>query len=149
MFDSDRRGRATHCRSFAARELRRHPVKALGSAVPSERAGIAFGHASTTLFIEILVSLAGMGAILASHATGRIWRSARDARLDSSEARETLHAAALSAVAVGVAAASLLAAAVALLTAPLTVSLDSAADSAPLRAAKRLQCKFVDCWDPR
>ena len=41
-------------------------VKVLGGAAPQDRAGMASGLASTTRFIGILVSVAGMGAVLAS-----------------------------------------------------------------------------------
>jgi hypothetical protein len=146
-------------------------VKVIGGAVPQDRAGMASGLASTTRFIGILISVAGMGAVLSTvvrHVFGgaammvgldqaaaiaaakRVTAGDLSGMLGSAPAavRTTLHAAGLAAFADGFAAASLLAAVVALVAAGLTFSLVNAGDTAPSRAAKTRPCKLVDCRDP-
>ena len=146
-------------------------VKVLGSAVPADRAGMASGLASTTRFIGILVSVAGLGALLAHVVSATFLRSARAAGLDGAAAdaaaklmtsgnilqmlgqvppdtREVLHAASLSSFAHGFAAASLVAAIVALVAAGLTFVLISPVDTAPSSPLEKRHCKFVDCRDP-
>jgi EmrB/QacA subfamily drug resistance transporter len=145
-------------------------VKVLGGAVPPDRAGMASGLASTTRFIGILVSVAGMGAVLARVVDSAFSEAARAAGLDATAAaaaakqiasgdlpgvlgsvspavRGSLHAAGLSSFAGGFAAASLLAAIVASVSAILTYSLIRPEDTAPSRSERR-PCKFVDCRDP-
>jgi EmrB/QacA subfamily drug resistance transporter len=146
-------------------------VKVLGGAVPPDRAGMASGLASTTRFIGILVSVAGMGAVLSSVLNGAFMNAAAAVGLGEGAAvaaarsvasgdlasvlnsappaaRETLRAAGVSSFADGFAAASLLAAGVALIAAILTFSLVGAEDTAPSRSEKKRPCKFVDCRDP-
>jgi EmrB/QacA subfamily drug resistance transporter len=146
-------------------------VKVLGSAVPADRAGMASGLASTTRFIGILVSVAGLGAILAHGVSATFLRSARAAGLDGTAAdaaaklvtsgnilrmlgqvppdtREVLHTAGLSSFAHGFSAASLVAAIVALVAAGLTFVLISPVDTAPSSPLEKRPCKFIDCRDP-
>jgi Na+/melibiose symporter-like transporter len=146
-------------------------VKILGGAVPQDRAGMASGLASTTRFIGILISVAGMGAVLSAVVCRVFSAAALMAGLDQSAAtaaarrvtagdlsgmlgsapaavRSALHAASLAAFADGFAAASLLAAGVALVAAGLTFSLVNAEDTAAAPAAKTRPCKLVDCRDP-
>jgi hypothetical protein len=146
-------------------------VKVIGGAVPQDRAGMASGLASTTRFIGILISVAGMGAVLSTvvrHVFGgaammvgldqaaaiaaakRVTAGDLSGMLGSAPAavRTTLHAAGLAAFADGFAAASLLAAVVALVAAGLTFSLVNAGDTAPSCAAKTRPCKLIDCRDP-
>ena len=146
-------------------------VKVLGGAVPQDRAGMASGLASTTRFIGILISVAGMGAVLSGVARRVFGSAAMMAGLDQPAAiaaakrvtagdlsgmlgsapaamRTALHAAGIAAFADGFAAASLLAAGVALVAAGLTFSLVNAGDAAAAPAAKTRPCKLVDCRDP-
>ncbi len=146
-------------------------VKVLGGAVPQDRAGMASGLASTTRFIGILISVAGMGAVLslvvrrtfdtaaikvglnpatAIAAAKRVTAGDLSATLGTfpAEMRSALHAAGQASFADGFAAASLLAAAVALAAALLTLWLVGAEDTAPSRAETKRPCKFIDCRDP-
>jgi EmrB/QacA subfamily drug resistance transporter len=146
-------------------------VKVLGGGVPQDRAGMASGLASTTRFIGILISVAGMGAVLsgvvrrvfgaaaltagfdqpaAIAAAKRVTAGDLSGMLESAPAatRSALHAAGLASFADGFAAASLLAAAIALLAAILTFSLVGAQDTAPSPSEKNRPCKLVDCRDP-
>lgn len=148
-------------------------VKVLSSAVPPERAGMASGLASTTRFIGILLSVAGMGAVLANEVQVRFGAAASAAGLSNHTAeiaakrvtsgdlsgllqsvpqaiRSRLHDAGLAAFADGFAAASLLGAVVAALACVLTFMLIRSADTAPspLAAGAKLPCKTIDCRDP-
>lgn len=146
-------------------------VKVLGGAVPPDRAGMASGLASTTRFIGILVSVAGMGAILAHAVDVTFTGPARAAGLDATSAaaaaksvtagdlphmlrsvapgvRATLEAAGLTSFASGFATATLAAAGVAVVAALSTFFLVSAAETAPSDPHKKQPCKFVDCRDP-
>lgn len=150
-------------------------VKVLGGAVPSERAGMASGLASTTRFIGILVSVAAMGAILSSvvdhnfkaaamhvglepaiaqQAVKRVTSGDLAGALDEqipSQVRETLEIAGIAAFANGFAAATLFAAILGLVACILTFRLVSAADTAPtgpLPERKERPCKLIDCRDP-
>jgi Na+/melibiose symporter-like transporter len=146
-------------------------VKVLGGAVPQDRAGMASGLASTTRFIGILISVAGMGAVLSRVVRRVFGAAAMRAGLDQATSiaaakrvtsgdlsgmlsaapaamRSALHTAGLASFADGFAAASLLAAVVALAAAVLTFSLVGAEDTAPPRAEKTRPYKFVDCRDP-
>jgi EmrB/QacA subfamily drug resistance transporter len=142
-------------------------VKVLGSAVPPERAGMASGLASTTRFIGVLVSVAGMGRNASACCELQVcggrpigWSRRRYSGCGGQAvtsgdlqgmlgsvtpgARDILHTAGLSAFAGGFAAASLFAAMVALIAAILTFLLVGAT---PSHAEKR-PCKFIDCRDP-
>ncbi len=66
-------------------------VKVLGGAVPADRAGMASGLASTTRFIGILVSVAGMGAILSNVVLRAFGTAAMAAGLDEAAATDALH----------------------------------------------------------
>lgn len=146
-------------------------VKVLGGAVSQDRAGMASGLASTTRFIGILVSVAGMGAILANvvhrtfanaamaaglaqaaaaTAAKRVAAGDIDGVLEAMppSARATLHAAGLASFADGFSAASLLAAIVALVAGLFTFGLVRADETAPSKAKMDHPCKFVDCRDP-
>jgi MFS family permease len=134
-------------------------------------AGMASGLASTTRFIGILISVAGMGAVLSRVVRRVFGAAAMRAGLDQATSiaaakrvtsgdlsgmlsaapaamRSALHTAGLASFADGFAAASLLAAVVALAAAVLTFSLVGAEDTAPPRAEKTRPYKFVDCRDP-
>jgi EmrB/QacA subfamily drug resistance transporter len=146
-------------------------VKVLGGAVPQDRAGMASGLASTTRFIGILISVAGMGAVLSAVVRRVFGAAAMMAGLDQPAAiaaakrvtagdlsgmlgsapaavRSALHVAGLAAFADGFAVASLLAALVALVASVLTFWLVGAHDTAPSQTAKNRPCKLVDCRDP-
>jgi hypothetical protein len=150
-------------------------VKVLGGAIPSERAGMASGLASTTRFIGILISVAAMGAILSSVVDHNFKAAAMHVGLDpaimqqavkrvasgdlagaldeqiSSQVRETLEIAGIAAFANGFAAATLFAAILGLVACILTFRLVGAADTAPtgpLPERKERPCKLIDCRDP-
>jgi EmrB/QacA subfamily drug resistance transporter len=146
-------------------------VKVLSGSVPRDRAGMASGLASTTRFIGILVSVAGMGAVLTNVMRHMFGNAARAAGLAPSDAavaaklvaagdlsgmleqvapaaRGALRAAGLTSFADGFAAASLLAACVAVLACLLTVWFVRFEDTAPSAATGHRPCKFVDCRDP-
>jgi EmrB/QacA subfamily drug resistance transporter len=146
-------------------------VKVLSGAVPPDRAGMASGLASTTRFIGILFSVAGMGGVLSNVVRHAFERAAMAAGLDQAGAiaaakrvssgdladllrsvptgtRDALHAAGLGAFADGFAAASLLAAIIALAACLLTFALVRADETAPSPVKKERPCKFVDCRDP-
>jgi EmrB/QacA subfamily drug resistance transporter len=145
-------------------------VKVLGAAVPAERAGIASGLASTTRFIGILVSVAGMGAVLSSVARHTFMTAATSAGLSEHasgeaatfvtsgnlidmlrsvpvELRSELRAAGLRSFASGFAAASLLAAIIAVAACLLALWLVRAKETSPSRAPQK-PCKLVDCRHP-
>jgi EmrB/QacA subfamily drug resistance transporter len=147
-------------------------VKVLGGAVPDDRAGMASGLASTTRFIGILVSVAGMGAVLSTVVRHTFGIAAMAAGLssvasDAAAKRVTsgdlagmlsafpqnmqpqLHAAGLTAFADGFAAASLLAAIVAIVACLLTFMLVRRDETAPAGVPQKSRpCKFIDCRDP-
>jgi EmrB/QacA subfamily drug resistance transporter len=146
-------------------------VKVLGGAVPPDRAGMASGLASTTRFIGILVSVAGMGAVLANIVHHAFGTAVMAAGLDQATAaaaakrvtagdlsgllgdvpaavRSMLHMAGLASFAAGFAAASLLAAIIAIISCVLTFLLVGARDTAPAGGQMRRPCKLVDCRDP-
>jgi hypothetical protein len=146
-------------------------VKVLSGSVPRDRAGMASGLASTTRFIGILVSVAGMGAILSSVIRHVFGAAAVAAGLDSATAiaatkrvaagdlsgmldqvppaaRSALHAAGVASFADGFAAASLLAAFVAVVACLLTFRFVRPEDTAPSDAIGHRPCKFIDCRDP-
>ncbi|MDB5576773.1 MAG: transporter [Bradyrhizobium sp.] len=148
-------------------------VKVIQGAVPEERAGMASGLASTTRFIGILVSVAGLGAVLydvtrsgfvgaatrfglsapeAKEAASRVTSGALSDMLASVPAgsREALHAAALSAYSAGFASAALVAAVTAFVASLLALFLIRESDTAPAPAKipAKLPCKFIDCRDP-
>jgi hypothetical protein len=148
-------------------------VKVIQGAVPEERAGMASGLASTTRFIGILVSVAGLGAVLsdvtrsgfvgaatrfglsapeANEAASRVTSGALSDMLASVPAgsREALHAAALSAYSSGFASAALVAAVTAFVASLLALFLIRESDTAPAPAKipAKLPCKFIDCRDP-
>jgi fucose permease len=146
-------------------------VKVLSGSVPRDRAGMASGLASTTRFIGILVSVAGMGAVLTNVMRHMFGNAARAAGLAPSDAavvaklvaagdlsgmleqvapaaRGALRAAGLTSFADGFAAASLLAACIAVLACLLTVWFVRFEDTAPSAATGHRPCKFVDCRDP-
>jgi EmrB/QacA subfamily drug resistance transporter len=149
-------------------------VKVLQGAVPTERAGMASGLASTTRFIGILVSVAGLGAVLSDVARSGFVTAAESAGLDATAATEAarrvasgdlagvlnglpaglqsqLHAAGLAAFSHGFAAASLLAAALAAAAGVLTFWLVGSAETAPPAGTARtgaIPCKMIDCRNP-
>jgi MFS family permease len=146
-------------------------VKVLGGAVPQDRAGMASGLASTTRFIGILVSVAGMGAVLASVVHRAFSGAAMVVGLNPAateaaakrvtsgdlagllqtvppSARATLHAAGLASFADGFGAASLLATIVALTAGCLTFLLVRTDETAPTGVRQDRSCKIVDCRDP-
>jgi hypothetical protein len=149
-------------------------VKAIGSAVPPERARMTFGLASTTRYIGILFGVAGLGAILSNVARDRFVMAALAAGLgpDASQAaakhvtpgdlagmlgmvpqalRGPLHVAALSVVGDGFAASCLLAAAVAAAFACLlTFLLAERTEIGPIRTGSESArpCMPVDCRHP-
>jgi EmrB/QacA subfamily drug resistance transporter len=148
-------------------------VKVLQSAVPPDRAGMASGLASTTRFIGILVSVAGLGAILSNIARDRFISAAAEigfngdlarsaaARATSGDLsallaaaepqmREGLRTAALDAYGAGFAFAAGVAAIVALIAAAFAFGLISEKETAPIVPAGlvKLPCKFIDCRDP-
>jgi hypothetical protein len=134
---------------------------------------MASGLASTTRFIGILVSVAGMGAVLSSvvhRAFGtaavaigydtmkRRWPPRQSASRPvispvcsvsaaPTAMRSALHAAGLASFADGFAAASLLAAIIGLAACLLTFLLIRTEDTAPVPLQKDRPCKFVDCRD--
>jgi hypothetical protein len=155
----------------AAGLLNGQTVKVLGGAVPQDRAGMASGLASTTRFIGILVSVAGMGAVLSSVVHRDFGNAAMTVGLDqvaataaakrvasgdlagvldavSPSARSTLHAAGLASFGDGFGAASLLAAIVAAVACVLTMALVRADETAPSGVKADRPCKFIDCRDP-
>jgi EmrB/QacA subfamily drug resistance transporter len=146
-------------------------VKVLSGSVPQDRAGMASGLASTTRFIGILVSVAGMGAVLTNVMSHAFGAAAMAVGLDSAAAvaatkrvatgdlsgmlslvppaaRNALHAAGLAAFSDGFAAASLLAAVVAVVACLLTFWFVGFEDTAPSGAVGHRPCKFIDCRDP-
>jgi MFS family permease len=147
-------------------------VKVLGNAVPAERAGMASGLASTTRFIGILLSVAGMGAVLSNGVRDRFIVAAANAGLDPAAAdagakrvasgdlsgllasvpdavRTRLHDAGLSAFADGFARASVVAAVVAAVACLLTFTFVRREDAAPSGPARLDRpCKTIDCRDP-
>jgi hypothetical protein len=148
-------------------------VKVLQSAVPEDRAGMASGLASTTRFIGILVSVAGLGAVLSGVSRGQIMMAASKMGLTVEAAkelawrassgdlpailaaaqpslREALRTAALSAYGAGFASAALAAAGVAIAACLLAFNLISEDETAasPVRAPTKMPCKVVDCRDP-
>jgi len=148
-------------------------VKVLQGAVPAERAGMASGLASTTRFIGILVSVAGLGAVLADVARTRFVSVASAAGLDPAAAeaaakritsgdiegmlrtvpdgvRSQLRSAGLSAYAEGFSTACAIAAVVAAIACILTFRYVRGDETAPIKPAAdaKLPCKYVDCRDP-
>jgi EmrB/QacA subfamily drug resistance transporter len=147
-------------------------VKVMGSAVPPERAGMASGLASTTRFIGILVSVAGLGAVLSERVRGSFVAAATRTGLDGRTAataakrveagdlsgalqavpdgmREALHRIGLTAFGNGFAVAALIAAFVAVIAAVLTVAFIRGADTAPAPIPGEARpCAMVDCRDP-
>jgi fucose permease len=147
-------------------------VKVLSGSVPQDRAGMASGLASTTRFIGILVSVAGMGAVLTSVLRQSFSAAAEAAGLAPADAvaaakrvaagdlagtldqvapaaRAALHAAGLASFADGFAAASFLAAGVAVTACLLTLRFVRFEDTAPTTGlVMHRPCKFVDCRDP-
>jgi Na+/melibiose symporter-like transporter len=146
-------------------------VKVIGGAVPQERSGMASGIASTTRFIGILVSVAGMGAVMANVVHRTFESAAVRAGLSTPSAvaaakrvlsgdlnelvttfpaseAQALHAAGLSSFSRGFGAASLLGAAVALVACLLTLLLIRARETAPALAGGPRPCKSIDCRDP-
>lgn len=146
-------------------------VKVLAGSVPEDRAGMASGLASTTRFIGILVSVAGMGAVLSSVLRHTFGAAATAAGLDDAAAiaaakrvaagdlsgmldgvpaatRSALHAAGLASFAHGFAAASLLAALIAIVACLLTFLFVRAEDTAPSGIKMDRPCKFIDCRHP-
>jgi EmrB/QacA subfamily drug resistance transporter len=148
-------------------------VKVLQSAVPEDRAGMASGLASTTRFIGILVSVAGLGAVLSGVSRGQIMMAASKMGLTVEAAkelawrassgdlpailaaaqptlREALRNAALSAYGAGFASAALAAAGVAIAACLLAFNLISEEETAasPVRGPTKMPCKVVDCRDP-
>jgi F0F1-type ATP synthase assembly protein I len=148
-------------------------VKVLQSAVPAARAGMASGLASTTRFIGILVSVAGLGAILAFKARNSFTREAlaiglKSDLLDDASRRVTsgdldgmlanvpesmrvaLHAAGQGAYAQGFANAALVAAVVAATACALTFIFVRRENTLPTEGANTapIPCKVVDCRAP-
>jgi EmrB/QacA subfamily drug resistance transporter len=146
-------------------------VKVLGGAIPPDRAGMAAGLASTTRFIGILLSVAGMGAIISrvvhrtfeSAATlagvGATQAGAAAKRVASGDltgaldalpplAHRTLHSAGLASFAKGFGTASLLGMLIALVACLLAFVLIRAEESSPAPATRKRPCKLVDCRDP-
>ena len=148
-------------------------VKVLQGAVPAERAGMAAGLASTTRFIGILVSVAGLGAVLADVARARFVSIASAAGLDPATAeaaakritsgdiegmlrtvpdgiRSQLRSAGLSAYAEGFSTACAIAAVVAAIACILTFRYVRSDETAPIKPAAdaKRSCKYVDCRDP-
>jgi EmrB/QacA subfamily drug resistance transporter len=147
-------------------------VKVLGGAVPPERAGMAGGLAGTTRFVGILVSIAGLGAVLSSMSYHTFVRAAvaigippGAARVAARQAasgnlaeilaafpasiRPKLQAIAQISFAQGFAAAALVAAGVAAVAGVLTFMLVRRADTPPLRAPyARPPCFAIDCRHP-
>ncbi|MDB5582338.1 MAG: drug resistance transporter, EmrB/QacA subfamily [Bradyrhizobium sp.] len=145
-------------------------VKVLQGAVPADRAGMGSGIASTTRFIGILVSVAGLGAVLANVVRGQfravaiangLTPEAADTAarhvtsgdlaaavaMAPAGARETLRAAGLMAFSHGFGAASAIAAVVAVVAAFLAHRFVSADDTRPTPIA-HVPCKLVDCRHP-
>jgi EmrB/QacA subfamily drug resistance transporter len=146
-------------------------VKVLSGSVPEDRAGMASGLASTTRFVGILVSVAGMGAVLFSALRHAFEVAAMAVGLDEAAsvvaakrvasgdlsgmlgmvppaARSALHAAGLAAFADGFAAACLLAASIAVVACLLTFLFIRAEDTAPSSVKRERPCKFIDCRHP-
>ena len=147
-------------------------VKVMGSAVPPERAGMTSGLASTTRFIGILVSVAGLGAVLSDRVRNSFVVAAAHAGLDSQAAakaakrieagdltgalysvpsgmRDKLHQIGLTAFGDGFAVAALIATFIAVVAALLTVSFVRRADTAPTPIPKAERpCAKIDCRDP-
>jgi EmrB/QacA subfamily drug resistance transporter len=146
-------------------------VKVLSGSVPQDRAGMASALASTTRFIGILVSVAGMGAVLTNvirHTFGSVAHAAGLSPVDAMAAarrvaagdlsgmldqvtpaaRTALQAAGLASFADGFAAASLLASGVAVIACLLTFHFIRSEDTAPSGAMGHRSCKLIDCRDP-
>jgi EmrB/QacA subfamily drug resistance transporter len=147
-------------------------VKVLGGAVPPERAGMAGGLAGTTRFVGILVSIAGLGAVLSSMSYHTFVRAAvaigippEAARVAARQAasgnlaeilatfpdsiRPKLQALAQISFAQGFAAAALVAAGVAAVAGALTFMLVRRADTLPLEALRAPpSCFAIDCRHP-
>jgi EmrB/QacA subfamily drug resistance transporter len=146
-------------------------VKVLGGAVPSNRAGMASGLASTTRFVGILVAVAGLGAVLSNatrqafqlqaHALG-LSGAASDvaARKVTAgdipgmlngvlpSAREMANTIAHHAFAQGFAAVTAIAAFVAAVSAILAFVVIRRDDTAPQLITGPMLCKSLDCRDP-
>jgi hypothetical protein len=144
-------------------------VKVLGGAVPPERAGMAGGLAGTTRFVGILVSIAGLGAVLSSRsyhafvsAAVAIGVSPEAARVAARQAvsgnllealaafpgtfRPKLEAIAQVSFAQGFAAAALVAAGIAAAAGALTFMLVRRADTQPSGAPHAPPpCFAIDC----
>jgi EmrB/QacA subfamily drug resistance transporter len=146
-------------------------VKVLGDAVPPDRAGMVSGLASTTRFIGILVSVAGMGAVISRVVHRTFERAAAIAGVGATQAAEaakrvvsgdltgaldalpslgrgTLHSAGQASFAKGFAAASLLAMLIALAACLLAFALIRPEETLPVPATRKRPCKLVDCRDP-
>ena len=146
-------------------------VKTLQAAVPVERAGMASGLASTTRYIGILVSVAGLGAVLSDVARSRFVSAAETAGMKPDAAANTarsviagdidavaraapagtadaLHAAGVNALSNGFAATGLVAAFVAAIACVLTYRYVRTEDTLPSAEKKDHPCRSIDCRDP-
>jgi EmrB/QacA subfamily drug resistance transporter len=147
-------------------------VKVMGGAVPPERAGMASGLASTTRFIGILMSVAGLGAVLSEKVRSSFVAAATQIGFGAQEAeaaakhveagdlagalhavpdgmRAQLHQIGLAAFGDGFAVAALIATVVAVFAAVLTVIYVRRADTAPAPIPKAERpCATIDCRDP-
>ena len=146
--------------------------KVLGGAVPPERAGMAGGLAGTTRFVGILVSIAGLGAVLSStsyhafvSAAAALGISPEAARVAARQVasgnlaeilaafpdslRSKLQAIAQISFAQGFAAAALVAAGVAAMAGAVTFMLVRRADTLPVGAPRAAPpCFAIDCRQP-
>jgi EmrB/QacA subfamily drug resistance transporter len=151
--------------------LNAETVKSIGAAVPTDRAGMASGIASTARFVGILVGVAGLGAILADVSRRQFLSAAQAAGLDSQAAnpalshansynsmgalpgiseslQSQLHLAASYSFASGFAVAGLAAALVAAASSLSAFWLIRSAETAPLGGSTNRICKIVDCPIP-